>query len=51
MIRLEQLQFHSRRRRLTDAIAGLCSQSEQIRVFLKRLTDPFSSMTAMSHDT
>jgi len=51
MTRLEQLLFHSPRRRLTDAIAGLCSQSEQIRVFFEETDSSSSSMTAMSHDT
>jgi hypothetical protein len=37
--------------KFNDAIASWCSQSEQIRVFLKRLTGPLNSMTAVSHDT
>jgi hypothetical protein len=40
MTRLEQLRFHSRGRRLTDAIAGLCSQSKEIRVFLEEIDSP-----------
>jgi hypothetical protein len=35
MIRLKQLRFHSRRIETEVAIAGLCSQSAQIRVFFE----------------
>jgi hypothetical protein len=51
MTRLEQLRFHSRRRRLATQSQGLCSKLEQIRVFLKGRTNRLSSTTAMSHDT
>jgi hypothetical protein len=51
MIRLEQLRFQSRRRRLTDRNRRLVLAIEQIRVVLKSLAGALSSMTAMSHDT